>query len=116
MSESLKPRRGGLQEGDVPALAQPIYEDDQAQKKFPTLVEFLTREWWEPNKPRQKGTLVVFAEDGLFKAAVSDKDGEYVAFVSKKTLMGLLEAIEKGLILDSLDWRLTAAGRQRKRK
>lgn len=123
MEGQLKPRRFGLNAGEVPALDQPSYDDPAFLKKYPLLAEFLQRELWtrEEDVPwtdrvRQKGTLILFCEEGQFKACLSDKDSEAVAFASKKSFQALLETLEKGLANDSLDWRLTAAGKGKKRK
>lgn len=74
-------------------------------KKFPALAEFLSLEAWDADTERVRGTVSLFWEEGSFKASVNDRDSDQVAFVSKTTFQGLLEAIEKGLQADSLDWR-----------
>lgn len=79
--------------------------DEAFHKAYPALAEFLSLEEWEPGTERQRGTLTLFWEDGLFKASVNDRDAEQVAFVTKRAFKGLLEAIEKGLVAGSLDWR-----------
>lgn len=47
----------------------------------------------------------MFCEDGKWKACVTDKDAGYYAFTSADTLDGLLEAVERGLAKEGLDWR-----------
>lgn len=74
-------------------------------KKYPAISEFLSLEEWEPGVERVRGTITVFWEEGSFKSSVNDRDSEQVAFVSKGTFQGVLDAIEKGLQGDSLDWR-----------
>jgi hypothetical protein len=85
-------------------------------KKYPLLLEFLSRELWEPGVPRVRGSLFLFLEDGVFKACLNDKDVEEVAFVTKGTFAALLDAVERGLSSSSLDWRLSTAGKARKRR
>lgn len=123
MSDLLKPRRFGLDAGDNPAQNQPKYDDEAFAKKYPYLAEFLQREWWSEDKSlpvnqraRDKGSIILFCEEGMFKACLSDKDAGAVAFISKKVFTGLLEAIEKGLREDTLDWRLSQQGKQRVKK
>jgi hypothetical protein len=79
--------------------------DPAFAKKYPALAEFLATEEWEPGVPRERGTLTLFFEDGQFKVAVNDRDQCVVAFLSKGTFPGLLDALEKGLQGDGLDWR-----------
>lgn len=81
--------------------------DSVFAKKYPATTEFLSLEEWEPGQARTRGTITVFWEEGTFKAALNDRDGEEVAFVSKTTFTGLLDAIEKGFIKGDHDWRST---------
>jgi hypothetical protein len=89
--------------------------DPDAVKKFPTLVEFLTRVQWAPDQPRQKGSIFLFIEDGMWKCCCNDNDAELVAFVTKTALAELLPAVEKGLAGNTLDWRPSSRGKARKR-
>lgn len=74
-------------------------------KKYPALSEFLWLDQWDAETPRTRGTFTVFFEEGSFKAALNDRDGGSVAFVSKGSFTALLDALEKGLVGHSLDWR-----------
>lgn len=110
MAHLLKRREAG-NEAAKKAAAEALDAADAAfAKKHPALAEFLSLEEWEPGQARERGTITLFWEEGTFKACVSNRDSQEVAFVTKRTFAGLLEAIEKGLATDSLDWR----GGQRK--
>lgn len=116
MSGMLVPRR---QPGDGrggPGADAPKYTDGQFSKAYPVLAEFLQREFWDEQTPRAKGSMILFCEDGVFKACLSDKDADMVAFVSKGSWDALLKAIERGLAENTLDWRLTQAAKARRRK
>jgi len=93
----------------------PIH-DEQWVKKFPTLAEFISRVLWEPGQPREKGSVFLFFEDGVFKACLNDKDSSQVAFTSSLTFAGLWEALEKGLAKNTLDWRLSTQGKAKRGK
>lgn len=81
----------------------------------PTTHEFLCLERWPDGSSRRTGTLLLFVDQGMLKACVTDRDGGLVAFVSGNTLPGLLDALERGLSADTLDWRLMRQqGRGRK--
>lgn len=97
-------------DGVLPVLDEAFVRD------YPTLAEFLTRVLWEPGVPREKGSVFVFYEDGVFKACLNDKDSLQVAFTSSTTFTGLWKALEKGLKANSLDWRLSTQGKASKRK
>jgi hypothetical protein len=105
MTQFLKRRANG--DSKVRDLAAQTVEavDAAFAKKYPALAEFLSAEEWGPGEPRERGTLTLFFEQGAFKACVSDRDANMSAFVAKSAFLGLLEAVEKGLQGDSLDWR-----------
>jgi hypothetical protein len=48
-------------------------------------------------------------DQGVWKAAVHDRDRAVSAFLSGKTLTSLLASLEKGLVEDSLEWRAKEA-------
>jgi len=105
MPQFLKRREHGEQAKKAMAGFGVEQADSVFAKAYPALSEFLSLEEWEPGVERTRGTMTLFFEDGCFKGSVNDRDGERVAFVTKKGFKTLLEAIEKGLATDSLDWR-----------
>lgn len=85
---------------------EPAAEDSAFAKQYPTLASYLTEKVWEDTKERREtSSLMIFCEDGLWKAMINDRDSKHVAFVSKTSFKGLFEALEKGLQLGTLDWR-----------
>lgn len=60
-------------------------------------------------KARRTGTVLVFAEDGKWKACVTDRDGGFYAFASNSDLQGLLISVDQGLRAGTLDWRASKA-------
>lgn len=72
---------------------------------MPAMREFLTMCVWEDGSARATGTLVAFADGGVMKVLLNDKDADRIAVVSGKTFYDAVEAAEEGLALDSLDWR-----------
>lgn len=76
---------------------------------------FLCLEKWPDGSARRTGTLLLFVDQGKLKACVTDRDAQLVAFVSGDSLPGLLDALERGLRDDTLDWRqMRYQGRGRK--
>jgi len=80
-------------------------EDPSFSKKCPTVLEFLGCNMWPDQTPREPGTITLFIEGHRWKAGVNDRDGEFSAYLSAETFQGLLEALERGLDQDKLDWR-----------
>lgn len=80
---------------------------------YPLVWEFLFLEKWEDGSSRVPGSITLFAEDGLFKACLNDKDGQLVAFTSQRSPEGLFEAVDTGLGAGTLDWRRSRQGKPR---
>lgn len=116
MSGSLQRRQVRSTDPSAAGYTPASYGDESFAKKYPLLLEFLTRELWEPGVPRQRGTLFLFCEDGVFKACLNDKDCDEVSFVTKPTFTALLDAVERGLANNTLDWRLSTQGKARRKK
>jgi hypothetical protein len=71
----------------------------------PALVEFLTVDRWEDGASRQVGTVMVMVDGVVFKAWVHDRDGKRSCFVSARTPLELLSAVEDVLANGGGDWR-----------
>lgn len=79
--------------------------DSQLNDRCPATHEWLAEQEWEPGKPRRTGTMMVFAEQGRWKACLHDRDQKRTCFVSAMTLTALLEAVEDVLANGGGDWR-----------
>lgn len=88
--------------------------DSLFSSKSPALFEYLTEDKWEDGKPRPTATLLVFAEQGVFKACVNDRANGVIAWFSDERFQGLLEAVERGLADGTAEWRASkgATGRR----
>jgi len=100
---------GDLSGGEYSAV------DTAASSRVPHVVEFLTRSIWGPGDPRQPGTIMLFAEGGVWKAWVNDRDAGLSACTSAGCLIDLLSRVEEGLRDDNLDWRRAKPVGQRKK-
>lgn len=119
------PRRSREAEPITP-IGEFAFRDARWEKRYPNLWEFVSRVLWPAGEggsppesaPRVPGVLIVFVDEGgLLKGCLSDKDTGMVAFVAADGLEGILDALERGLAKDSLDWRPSresAAARKRK--
>lgn len=90
-----------LSEGPLPAS----WEACSLSKDFPALADFLCQEVWEDGSGRVTGTITLMLHEGVLKAAVNDRETSSSAFVSGKSLRGLLSTVNKGLMEGTLLFR-----------
>jgi hypothetical protein len=84
--------------------------------EYPALWEHLSLRSWDDGSPRETSTLSVFLGAQGLQAALNDRDGGRVAFVTAVSLQGLLGALEAGIRSDTLDWRRSYQAGKGKRK
>lgn len=77
----------------------------------PTVAHFLGSDAWPDGEVRERSSLVIFVEDSVFKACLSEKNLQATLWATSATFAGLLEALEDRLTADAPDWR-----RARKKK
>lgn len=90
--------------------------DQEFEKKYPTLFAFLTDAKWSSGETRETGSVLIFTQEGQWKAMIKDKDSGCIAFVTKNTFKTLLDALERGLAEEKLDWRQDVFKAKRGRK
>jgi len=78
--------------------------DPAWKKEYPTLHAFMTA-LEEDGKERSPSSLVIFTEEGLWKACLSEKDANLQLWRTGETVAKLLGAIEKALAGGNADWR-----------
>lgn len=84
----------------------------------PALTAHLTVSAWEDGEERVTSSVTLFMGQQMLQAALNDRDGGLVAFVTGTSLDGLLDALETGLQRGSLDWRASgqrSQGRSRRK-
>lgn len=84
--------------------------DSQLGNLAPTLLEWTTSLKWENGDKRKTGTVMILAEDGVWKAWLHDRDGACSGWLSAGSMLDLLVAIEEGLCNNSINWRVDKAG------
>lgn len=91
----------------VPGAGQAVFVDAKTflDGEYPLLAAHMGDPIYDDGTPRLTSTLLIFAEQGLWKACLSCRDTEEVAFVSASCVRDLLLKLEDGLEADELDWR-----------
>lgn len=84
--------------------------DSDLASTCPALIEFLTEREDEEGRPRVTSTLLIAAEDGLWKVCLTDraqKGGsfDYKLWKSGKTIMEALQAVDADLQEGKAEWR-----------
>lgn len=99
------PMKKPTQQGS-PSLAFEAPPDHLAVE-YPNLAEFLTARFYEgnPPEPRLVGTLLIFAQAGVWKACLRDKQEERCLWVSAAEWADLLPLCESGLVDGNACWR-----------
>jgi len=105
--------RRGPSEG--PAVDVWADVSDEWVKSHPFLGAFLGDVLYDDGAVRKTGTLLVFVDQGVLKACLSDRDVAEVAFVSASSFEGLMERLEGGLREGALEWRKAGGGGKRRR-
>jgi hypothetical protein len=98
---------GKLQPGE------PAARDDVSAIDYPTTVEWLTRTVWEDGAKRATGTVMILAEDGVFKAWLHDREAERSCWLSAGSLLDLVAKVEDVLESGGGDWRVDRKGGKR---
>jgi hypothetical protein len=92
--EGACPSPDGLFELDVSAL--------------PALLEHLSVAQWEDGSERETSTLLVFTEDGTWKACLNDRSHDRTAWAAGRSLVGLLLGLEAAVAAGTVEWRRPA--------
>jgi len=82
--------------------------------RYPSLWTMLASRNYPDGGARQTSTLLFFVDQGCLKACLNDRDQGLQAWASGATVADLLDALERGLEEDTLDWR--ASGKRVGRK
>lgn len=83
----------------------PEPEDKKFLRDYPTLFAYLTDERWEDGKARERSTVTLVIEGGLFRACINDRALSRSLWRSGPSLAECLTAIEKALAGPGGDWR-----------
>lgn len=81
----------------------PVYPDMEA--KWPNLTSFLFDTKYDDGSTRITGTLLLFVQDHTLKVCLNDRDAHRSTFLAVDGPLEALDALELGLLEDTLDWR-----------
>lgn len=101
--------RRSVREGGEDAARLP--DGDGIQKAHPDLYDFLALAAFEDGTARERGTLLLFVQDGRWKACLNDKADSCTCFVSGGTVKEVLAAANAALGAGKGDWRAYRAER-----
>lgn len=79
--------------------------DDDFRRRYPALHEYLTADAFPDGSPRKTSTLNVFVDQDGWKASLKDRERELILFVTDRSFLGVLEALEAMVTSDSPAWR-----------
>lgn len=79
--------------------------DESFEKQWPAIFEYLTKLRVKKDVERRTSTMLIFCEDGLWKACVNDRENDETAFWSAPSYEELLTAVESDLAVGQGEWR-----------
>jgi hypothetical protein len=86
--------------------------DKEFAKDHPAICEFMTLRKDDSGTIRKTSSLLIFCEDGQWKACLSEREEELTLWASADSLAGLLEALEATLQSPTPQWR-TSSGKRK---
>lgn len=95
-----KPVEVGVTFGAGHAFAQSVLP-----QLFPTLWAYLSDTVWSDGSARSTSTITVFAEDGLVKLCLNDREGKRTCWSTGTSLEESAEALEQRLAAGTAEWR-----------
>ncbi len=81
------------------------FDDAAFAKDYPTLYEHLTATTWEDGTARIPSSIIMFAEEGMLKACLSERNDQMSLWASGNGLKGVLKALEGALNTPAPQWR-----------
>lgn len=94
-----------------------VLTDPAFAEMYPILWSYLTQTKWEDGSARTPSSVLFFAQDGILKGMLRDRDAGLCLWVASATWSGLLDALEGALSDPRADWRVDrqAEGQQAQR-
>lgn len=72
---------------------------------YPILWSYLTQNRWQDGSPRLTSSLLLFADDGVLKAMLRDREAGLCLWIAGATVSGLFDALEAAVSDAKADWR-----------
>lgn len=82
-----------------------VLTDHKFASDYPILWSYLTQNKWQDGSPRQTSSLLLFADDGILKGMLRDRDAGLCLWVAGATVSGLFDALEAAVSDSKADWR-----------
>lgn len=89
--------------------------DPWMEEQCQAVMEYMTAREWPDGEERETSTLLLFVEDGVFKACLNDRENERGLWATSETLRGSIEALEARLRGGKADWRAWSGSSRNKR-
>lgn len=91
----------------VPGSSSWAASIDDLVEKYPALAEMLSSTHYEDEVPgsRRTATCLIFAQDGVWKACLSDRHEQRALWVSAASLLEIFAVLEDALGSDGAVWR-----------
>jgi hypothetical protein len=91
------------------ALAEQV-GSSAATALWPLVMEMVVEPRYADGSSRVTASLLIFAEDGLFKVCLNDRDCMRSAWATGRTPEAALDALDAALRSDRVEWRTSRPG------
>jgi len=91
--------------GSYAQSVDPAFVDPEFERKYPTLLGYMTQNTWQDGSLRETATILLFSDGNSLKACLNDRANNRSAFVVQIRFEEILEALEEGLANQTLDWK-----------
>lgn len=82
-----------------------VLTDPRFSGDYPILWSYMTQTKWQDGSARATSSLLLFADDGVLKAMLRDRDAGLCLWVAGATVTGLFDALEAAVSDSRADWR-----------
>jgi len=107
--------RQNVDQRKVAGTSKQAASDETMAASFPALLEYLTDREGQGGAVRQTATITLFAEDGMFKACLNDRQEGLSTWASGESVQDTIEALEGLLASGEAVWRRAGGGKPRGR-
>lgn len=84
-------------------------DDNDTKSLFPTLWDYMTQDRWDDGTPRETSSLLIFAQDGMLKAMLRDRENGQCLWTAGVSVATVMFQLDTALNDPNADWKADKA-------